>query len=143
MAALCAHRQINPELREKSHAIDSDFSRFIIEHDVVVRGEEVGEIDAESTGEMIVANSRVLKLLGLTRQRSVSWPVFKGDSHDAVEHLGDLRRREAEIAVSAVPYRRKQPRLGQFRKMGAGRLRGDPRSIGQFGSRQRPAIQKR
>jgi hypothetical protein len=41
--------------------------------------------------------------------------VFEGDGHDAVDHLGDLRRRETEIAVSPIAYRREQSCLGEFR----------------------------
>jgi hypothetical protein len=70
-----------------------------------VRGEKIGQINAEPTGEVIAANSCILKLLGFARQGTIARPMFKGNGHDTVEHLGNLRRCEAEIAVSPVPYR--------------------------------------
>lgn len=74
---------------------------------------------------------------------TVSWPVFECNGHDSVEHLGDPGRREAEVAVPAGPYRRNQSRLGEFRQMGAGGLRRDTRSMGQFGGGKGAAIEKR
>ena len=97
----------------------------------------------EPPGEVIVANPRVMKLPCLARQRSVSRSVFERDSHHPVEHLDDFRRRETEIAVSPVPYRSEQSRLGELSQMRAGRLRGDARSIGKFGSREGAAVNKR
>jgi hypothetical protein len=65
------------------------------------------------------------------------------DGHYPVKHLRDPRRREAEIAVPTVPYRRNQSRLGEFRQMRAGCLRRNTRSIGQFGRCKSAAIEKR
>jgi hypothetical protein len=79
----------------------------------------------------------------LTGERTVSRPVFEREGHYPVKHLGDPRRREAEIAVPTVPYRRNQSRLGEFRQMRAGCLRRNTRSIGQFGRCKSAAIEKR
>src|SRR6266851_2195864 len=95
------------------------------------------------TGEVIVANPRVMKLLGLERQRSVSRSVFESDRHDPVEHLGDLRRRKTEIAVSPISYRGDQSRLGELSQMRTCRLRGDPSGIGKLGSRKSATVNKR
>lgn len=142
MSALRARRQINPELREKPHTVCGDFRRFLIEDQIAVRGKKVGQIDTEATGKVVVANPCVLKLLGLTRQRAVSRTVFEGDGHNPVDHLGDLRRRETEIAVSAIGYRREQSCLREFRQVRARGLGSDARGIGEFGRRQRTAIEQ-
>jgi hypothetical protein len=104
---------------------------------------KVRQIDAEATGKVIVANPCVAKLLGLARQGPVSRAVFQSNGHDAVEHLGDLRRREMEVSVSAVPYRRNQSNLGELRQMGARGLRGNPSRVGKFGGGQSAAVEKR
>jgi len=49
--------KVDSELGEKSGTRLSDFSGFFAEHNVLVRGEEVGQVDAETTGKVVVADS--------------------------------------------------------------------------------------
>lgn len=56
MAALCAgSKQVDPKLREEPGAFLGNFSSLAAEHNVFAQGEKIGEIDAETTGEMVVA----------------------------------------------------------------------------------------
>jgi hypothetical protein len=104
---------------------------------------KIGEINAETTGKVVVADSGRAKLACLTGEGTESRPVFERNGHEPVKHLRDPRRREAEIAVPTVPYRRNQSRLGELRQMRAGCLRRDTRGMGQFGRGKSAAIEKR
>ena len=68
-----------------------DFGGFVTEHDVSVRGEEISQIETETTGKVVIADPRRAKLPSLPRQGSVSRPVFESNGHDAVEHLHHFR----------------------------------------------------
>ncbi len=107
-----------------------------------MRDQGCGEVDAETTGEVIVADAGRAELACLRGEGTVSRPVFECNGHDSVEHLGDPGRREAEVAVPAVPYRRNQSRLGELRQMRARGLRRNTRGIGQFGGGKGSAIEK-
>jgi hypothetical protein len=80
-----------------------DLGGFIVEYDVFVFSEKVGEIDAETARQMIVANAYVAQFSGLPRQRSVARSIFERDGHDTVKHLCHLRGCELEIPMSPVP----------------------------------------
>jgi hypothetical protein len=56
-----------------------------------MRDQRRGEINAETTGKVVVADSGRAELARLTGEGPVSRPVFESDTHDAIEHLDDLR----------------------------------------------------
>jgi hypothetical protein len=67
MAATRTQRgKFNAELSEKTGARLRNFSGFAPEHDVFVRGEKIGEVNAKATCEMVVANSGRTKFPRLT-----------------------------------------------------------------------------
>src|SRR5512143_3179634 len=136
-------RQVEAELREKSGPRRRDLGGLVAHHDVLVRDQRIGEINAETAGEVVIADSSRAELACSTGEGAVARPVFERDGHDPVEHLGDPRRREPEIAVPTVPGRRDQPRLGELRQMRAGGLRRHPGRTGQLGRGERAAIEKR
>jgi hypothetical protein len=49
--------KLDPEVGEKTGAGGRDFSDFVVEQDVFAGDERIGEIDTETTCQMVVANS--------------------------------------------------------------------------------------
>jgi hypothetical protein len=50
-------RKVDTEVGEKTHARSRDFCGFVAEHDVLVPSEKIGEVHAETTGKVVIANS--------------------------------------------------------------------------------------
>ncbi len=135
--------KVDSELGEKSGARLRDFSGFFAEHNVLARSEEVGQVDAETTGKVVVADPGRAKLACLTRHRAVSRPVFERNGDDALDHLYDFRRCELEIPMPSLSDHPHQARFGQLGEMRARRLRGDPSRVGKLARGQGSAIEKR
>jgi hypothetical protein len=136
-------KKVDSEPGEKSGARLRDFSGFFAEHDVLVRREEVGQVDAETAGKVVVADSGRAKLACLTRHRAVSRSVFERKGDDALDHLYDFRRCEPEIPMSSLSDDPHQARVGQLGEMRARGLRGDPRRVGKLAGGLGSAIEKR
>src|SRR6185369_17159083 len=63
VAAFCTQgRQVDSELREKSSARLRDFSGLVADRDVFMCDQRSGEINAETTGKVVVADSGRAKL---------------------------------------------------------------------------------
>src|SRR4029077_9406667 len=136
-------RQVDSEPGEESGARPRDLGGLVADRDVFACDQGRGEINAQAAGQVVVADSRHAQLAALTGEGPVSRPVLERNRHDPLEHLGDPRRREAEIAVPAGPHRRHQSDLGELRQMRAGGLPRHPRGVGQLGGGQSAAIEKR
>jgi len=116
----CSH--VDAKLGEKTGAGFRDLGGFVAGRDICVCGKKIGEVDAEATGKMVVANSGRAELSCLTRQGSVSRPIFECNGPDAVEHLDHSRRGKAEIPMPPVSDRFQQSSLSELRQMRAGGL---------------------
>src|SRR5262245_49712303 len=69
--------KIEAELGEKPGALRRDFGPFVVEHDVFTGDQGIGEIDAESAGEVVVANSGRTEGARVTGQRAISRSLLK------------------------------------------------------------------
>ena len=135
--------KLDPELGEKSGARRRDFGGLVVDHDVFMRDQRIGEINAETTRKVVVADSGRTQRACLTGEGAVSRPLFERDGDDPVDHLYHLRRRKPEIPMPPLSDRRQQARLGQLREMRAGGLRRDSRRKGKLARGQGAAIEKR
>ena len=136
--------KLDPELPEEPEACRGDVSSFVVvDHDVFSGDERIGEIDAETAREVVVADPGRAQRACLPRERTVARSLLKSDGDDPVDHVGHGRRGKAEIAMPASADHREQARLCQLREMRAGGLRRDARRQGQVARGQGPAIEKR
>src|SRR5207247_8472160 len=84
--------KLDPELGEKTGACSRDLGDFVVEHDVVAGGENIGEINAEAARKVVVAHSGRIQCACLTRERTVSGSLLESDGDDSVDHVGHTRR---------------------------------------------------
>ena len=60
-------RKVESEVAKEASSCRRDFSSFVAEHDVLMRSEKIGEVDAEATSKMVVANPARANLPRLPR----------------------------------------------------------------------------
>ena len=60
-------RKVDTEVGEKTRARWRDFRGFVTERDVLARSEKIGEVHAETTGKVVIANPGRAKLPRLAR----------------------------------------------------------------------------
>jgi hypothetical protein len=120
-----------------------DHAAVLAEHDVLMPGECIGERDAKTAGDMVVAGTRDAQLLAAVPAWTIPLRRVDGDHHDAFDHARDLRRAEPEITMAALLGHRKQVRLAQHSEMLARRLRRHAGDIGEFARRSPPQAASR
>src|SRR5215470_448576 len=135
--------QLDPEPGEEPGSRPRDLCDSVVKHEVFAGDERVGEIDAEAARKVVVANSGRAERVRLTRERAISRSLLEGDRHDPLDHAGDRRRGEPEMAMPPGTDHREQAGPGQLREMGAGGLGRDARGQGKLARTQGPAIEKR
>jgi hypothetical protein len=73
------------------------------------------------------------------RRGAITGRSVHRDRHKTLEHLGDLGRGQAEVAVPALLLKREEPGSGELAQVRARRLRRDPSGIGELAGGQRSA----
>ena len=57
--------ELDPELGEETGALRRDLGGFVFEHDVFAGDEDIGEIDAETARQVVVADAGRIQRAGL------------------------------------------------------------------------------
>jgi hypothetical protein len=104
------------------------------------RRERIGDGDAEASGEMVIAGARPAQ--GFVARSHGAMPLRRkgGDRHQGLDGLRHLGRRQAVIAVAALPGHGDQAGLAQLGEVAARGLGAHPAVPGQFARGQGPAV---
>ncbi len=99
------------------------------EHDRVFRDESVGERDAKTAGQMVVACSGLPKGgIDAARRAMSLFIAFSGDGHDGFQHVSHMRGREPVVAMSALAATEMRRLSGSFAKCSLAVARETPAS---------------
>src|SRR6185436_11122575 len=135
--------KLDPELAEKTGTGRRNLGDVVVRHDVLAGGERIGEIDAETARQVVVADPGRAERTGLAGERAVLRSLLERDGDDRIDHVGHGRRGQTEVAIPPTPGHRQHPGLPQLREMRAGGLGRDSRRRGQLARRQGTAVEKR
>jgi hypothetical protein len=84
-------RKGDTELSQEAGPRPCDLRRFVVEHDVVAGDQCIGERDAETACQVVVADPGRAEGLGLAGERAVARSLLEGHGGDPLDHLGNGR----------------------------------------------------
>lgn len=108
----------------------------------VVGEQPVAKLDADATGEMVVAGSRFddRLLRAVLAQRADR--DGRGDPRERLQCGGDLGPGELVVAMSALDVHAHEAAVDEATQMGCSRRGSDPRVTSELARRQRPTVRE-
>jgi len=127
VAARCC--KIDAEFAKEHDTTVGHLAAVIGKSNIPALAECVAEPNAEPAGEMVVAGPRRSHCIVQLRSRPITRRRVGDNCHDAFQHLGDPRCRDAGIAVATLLDTGDESTLGELAEMSTRRLRRHARGM--------------
>ena len=126
-AELFERFKINGELFKEALSALGEAEALILRCEEIFREQAVHHLHAEIAREMVVADSRMAERRVLRAGPGAEMSLLRGEAHHRLQQAADIVIGKREIAVPPLLALNEQTAGLHFRKMRAGRLRGNAR----------------